>query len=70
MAELVPQQIPCPVCGESIPLPGSLVVDYDIKGQILVDLGPSRAHADEQQHPEILPAALAKFGIPWYPSAP
>lgn len=65
MGEMTPIEIPCPACGEAVTLPARLVVGYDDEAHLLVELGPSRAHANERQHPEILPAALAKFGVPW-----
>ncbi|MEV5944406.1 hypothetical protein [Streptomyces sp. NPDC051994] len=41
---------------------GHGVVDGQ-SAQILVDLDPAREHS--RDHPEVLPAALAHFGIPW-----
>lgn len=58
--------VACPTCGEPVGMPARLIGwptadTYD--AHLLVDLDPAREHARE--HPEVLPAALAHFGVPW-----
>lgn len=62
--------VACPTCGRPVGMPARLVLWPTAHGvvdgqsaQILVDLDPAREHARE--HPEVLPAALTYFGIPW-----
>ncbi len=66
VAELKSISVRCPACGVQVELPARLCLSSnhaDPVADLTVDLDPVRAHAAE--HAEVLPAALAHFGVPW-----